>query len=264
MARFYGYEIFEGILWDLHRLAYQQGDCVLATSHQVVKELTEQRFGEVRLWRRGVDWEIFSPEFATPEMRNRLSDNHPERTLLLSVGRLAPEKQVEQIKAVLDTVPNTHLAIVGDGPYRKRLEEIYDGYPVTFVGYMSGMELSCAYASSDIFVFPTSSIETCGLVAAEAMASGIPVVASRVGGLPEIVQQGVNGYMFTENDVQQMVAYVRELVEHPEKRQQMSVAARESVADLSWISIMDDLFELYEEVIREYAETSQKLPASAI
>lgn len=262
MARFYGYGMFEGVLWALHRLAYQQADVVLATSRHAVADLEAHGFGKVRLWRRGVDWAQFSPAFASEAMRRRMTDNQPEKTLLLSAGRLAPEKQVEQIKAVLDAVPGVHLAIVGDGPHRETLERVYAGYPVTFMGYMTGDELSAAYASADVFMFPSSSIETFGLVAAEAMASGVPVVASRVGGMPEIIESGINGYLFPENDTAQMVAGVRALVENPDQRRAFGVRARESVSRLSWAAIMDELFALYADIIQADAALKKTRRAS--
>ncbi|MEL6270146.1 MAG: glycosyltransferase family 1 protein [Chloroflexota bacterium] len=257
MARFYGYGILEDTLWYLHRLGYKHADAVLATSKHAAADLEAHGISPVSVWRRGVDVERFSPDFATDEMRRRLTRNHPERTVLLSAGRLAPEKQVEQIKHVLDAAPCVHLAIVGDGPYRAKLEDVYRGYPVTFVGYMSGDDLSSAYASADIFVFPSSSIETFGLVAAEAMASGLATVASRVGGMPELIAHGENGYLFAENDTAHMVELVRDMVEHPEKRQQFGVAGRKTLSVLSWTVIMDELFALYDDVIAEKASKAR-------
>jgi len=250
MARFYGFGVFEGILWHFHRLVYQRADLVLATSKHTTEELKAHGFGEVRTWRRGVDVARFSPAYASREMRVRLSSGQPEKTLLLSAGRLAPEKQVEQIRHILDAVPDVHLAVIGDGPHRAKLEKWYAGYPVTFMGYLTGDELSTAYASADLFVFPSSSIETFGLVAAESMASGVPVVASRVGGMPEIIAHGVNGYLFEENDTEQMTHLVRDLVEHPDKRRDFGAKARETLIPLGWSHIMDELFDWYDELIR--------------
>jgi glycosyltransferase involved in cell wall biosynthesis len=167
------------------------------------------------------------------------------------VGRLAAEKQIEQILDVLDNVPNTHLALVGDGPHREKLEEIFAGRNVTFNGYMSGDELSTAYASGDIFVFPSSMFETFGLVVAEAMASGLGVVSSRVGGVPEIIEHGTNGFMFDVNDTQCMIDYVRILAENPAKRLEFGRKARQAVTPLSWDAIMDELFDVYEELIHQ-------------
>lgn len=249
MARFYGFGMFEGVLWQLHRMVYQQADCVMATSQHAQHDLIQHGFGDVGLWRRGVDTSRFSPEHATHAMRQRLLGGNPDATLLLSAGRLAPEKQVEQIREVLDAVPNVHLAIVGDGPHRKALEAHYKNYPVTFLGYMAGRELSEAYASADLFVFPSSSIETFGLVAVEAMASGLPIVASRVGGIPELIRDGINGFSFRENDTATLVQHVHHLVAHPETWDRLGWNARQTVARLDWGVIMDEFFEVYHSLI---------------
>jgi glycosyltransferase involved in cell wall biosynthesis len=217
-----------------------------------VAELESKGFGEVGLWRRGVDIETFSPSYYDQTVREELSGGNPDKVLLLSVGRLAPEKQVEQILPVLDQVPGVHLAIVGDGPYRAKLEETFAGRPVTFTGYKSGLDLSRAYASSDIFLFPSSTIETFGLVAAEAMASGLAVVSSRVGGVPELIEQGVNGYMFEMNDSATTIKQVRDLVEYPDKRKAMAQAAHQSACSMSWAEVSNELIAPYQRVIEQH------------
>jgi glycosyltransferase involved in cell wall biosynthesis len=252
MVRFYGFGAFQEPLWYAHKYVYRKGDYTLAPSKRIVSQLESRGFGQVGLWRRGVDINRFSPDYADETMRYELSGGQPDKTLLLSIGRLAPEKQVEQILPVLDNVPNTHLAIVGDGPYREKLEEIFAGRSVTFTGYKSGVELSRAFASADIFMFPSSTIETFGLVAAEAMASGLAVVSSNVGGVPEIIQPGVNGYMFEPNDLDTMVAQVRDLVEHPEKRRAMALAARDTMCKMSWEEVMNELLVTYDRIVQDH------------
>ncbi len=251
MARFYGVGFLSGPAWSLHRYFYRQADYRLATSKRIVGELEAHGFGPTGLWRRGVDPAVFAPSYRSEEMRRRLTDNHPERTLLLFVGRVAAEKQIERIAYTLNHIPNTHLAIIGDGPYRAKLENVYQGMPVTFAGYLKGAGLSTAYASSDIFVFP-SAIETFGLVVAEAMAAGLPVVSSRVGGVPELIESGVNGYIFEPNDDKRMTAYVKELLDDPAKRARIGEAARQSVQNLTWPNIMDELVQTYCKVIQNY------------
>ncbi len=259
MVRFYGFGVFQEPLWYLHRYVYSHADYCLAPSRRIITELQAHGFGQVGLWRRGVDISRFSPNYADEAVRYELSGGNPDKVLLLSVGRLAPEKQVEHILPVLDAVPNTHLAIVGDGPYREKLEEIFAGRSVTFTGYKSGEDLSRAYASADIFMFPSSTIETFGLVAAEAMASGVPVVSSNVGGVPEIVEAGVNGYVFEPNDLNTMVAQVRQLVDNPEKRRAMGHAARETMCRMSWDEVMGELLVTYERIAQDYTRKQAAL-----
>lgn len=251
-AAHYGLGFMKTPLWYYHRLIYNQADRILATSKHMVSELEAHGFNNVGLWRRGVHAGSFSPEFASQDMRDRISGGNSDKTLLLYVGRLAAEKQIHQIAPILDAIPNTHLALVGDGPYRAKLEEIFAGKSVTFNGYMTGDTLSAAYASADIFVFPSSMFETFGLVVAEAMAAGLPVVSSRVGGVPEIITHGDNGYMVEVDDVAAMIEHVRMLINDPAKRETFGQRAREAVAPLTWTSIMDELFEVYHEVIEAY------------
>ena len=252
MARFYGLGLLESPLWWLHRQVYRRADAVIAPSKRIAAELEAHNFGPVGLWRRGVQWDRFSPALADPALREMLTDSHPERVLLLSVGRLAPEKQVEHLVPVLDAVPNVHLAIVGDGPHRDKLEQVFAGKPVTFTGYKTGDELNAIYASADVFMFPSSPIETFGLVAAEAMASGLPVIASRVGGMPEIVEDGVTGFIHESGDTEAIVAAVRMLAADPDRRRAMSQAARHAAEHWSWTEVMDELFEKYRAVIADY------------
>jgi glycosyltransferase involved in cell wall biosynthesis len=254
-AAHYGLGFLKTPLWHYHRLIYNQADHILATSKHMVSELEAHGFNNVGLWRRGVHAGRFSPDFASRDMRDRISGGNADQTLLLYVGRLAPEKQIHQIAPILDAIPGTHLALVGDGPYRSKLEEIFAGKSVTFNGYMTGETLSAAYASADIFVFPSSMFETFGLVVAEAMAAGLPVVSSRVGGVPEIITHGENGYMVEVDDIGAMIEHVRLLANDADRRAAFGELARKAVAPLTWTAIMDELFEVYREVIDEYEAT---------
>src|SRR5262249_6446818 len=164
---------------------------------------------KVGLWRRGVDAEQYHPRFRDAAMRDMLSDGHPDEILLLYVGRLAAEKQIEQLRPVLERVRGTRLALVGAGPYQQALGRKFAGLPVNCVGYLRGEPLAMDYASGDIFTF-TSGFGGFVLVLLEAMRSGIPVVSSRVGGAQDMVQEGVSGYTFAVNDVEALTCAVEE------------------------------------------------------
>jgi glycosyltransferase involved in cell wall biosynthesis len=202
----------------------------------------------VGLWRRGVDAEQFNPRYSHVEMRARLSDGHPDETILLYVGRLSQEKQIDKIREVLRRVPGTRLAIVGDGPSRPALAEHFRGTPTKFIGYLRDEELWSAFASSDIFVFP-SAMETFGLVLIEAMAAGLPVVTSRVGGVDDMVRSGVNGYVFNTGDVRGMIDGVRAILVDPSKRMVMGRNARLFAETQSWPAMMDELVICYDDLI---------------
>ena len=192
----YGMGMLEPLLWELLKAAHNQALLNLCTSTAMVKELSEKGIQNTALWQRGVDTDTFRPDLRKNTMRKKLLGKFSdEGALLIYVGRLSAEKQIERIKPVLDALPKARLALVGDGPYRNQLEKIFDGSPTTFVGYLAGEELASAYASGDAFLFP-SSTETLGLVLLEAMAAGCPVVGANKGGIPDIITDGINGCLY--------------------------------------------------------------------
>ena len=244
----YGLAILEGFLWELIKASHNQADLNLCTSTAMMHELTSHGIERVDLWQRGVDTEMFQPHLTSMEMRSRLSQGHPESPLLLYVGRLGAEKEIDRIKPVLEAIPNARLALVGDGPHRQALEQHFAGTPTNFVGYLQGLDLASAFASADAFVFP-SRTETLGLVLLEAMAAGCPVVAARSGGIPDIVQDGVNGYLFDPTDEQGAIAATQRLLAHPEERDTLRQNARREAERWGWAAATRQLQNYYKAVV---------------
>lgn len=212
-----------------------KADLVLATSPQLKQQLEEIGCKRIDVWRKGIDTDVFSPEYKKEnvEMRSLLTDGHPEAPLLLYVGRLGTEKRIEQIKEVLARIPSARLAIVGAGPAEESLKAHFAHTPTVFTGLLAGESLSRAYAAGDVFVMPSDS-ETLGFVVLEAMASGVPTVCANAGGLPNLVVDGTTGTLFPPNDVDAMTECVRQLIEGPELRAKMGAAAREETLKWNW------------------------------
>ncbi len=229
---------------ELTKNIFNWSDYSLAPSTLVQQQMRRMGISNVGLWRRGVDAEAFNPRFRSAAMRAELTAGNPESTLLLYVGRLSDEKQIEHIRPTLEALPNTRLALVGDGPARAELERYFADLPVAFMGYLRGERLSQAYASADIFVFP-SRLETFGLVVIEAMAAGAPVVAARVGGVGDMVSDGVNGYSFASGDKAMLLEGVRRIASNRETMRWMGQQARAYAERQSWEAIMDEVIELY-------------------
>lgn len=246
----YNLAAFEGILWELLKLAHNQASLNLCTSTAMVEELTNHGIERVDLWQRGVDTDMFQPHLASRQMRSRLSGGFPEAPLLLYVGRVSAEKQIEEIKPVLEAIPEARLAIVGDGPNRLALEEYFSGTATNFVGYLQGLELASAYASADAFVFP-SRTETLGLVLLEAMAAGCPVVAARSGGIPDIVTDGVNGYLFDPTDAEGAITATKRLLETQGEREKMRENARKEAERWGWAAATRQLRRFYQEIVHQ-------------
>ena len=244
----YGLGALEGLLWELLKAGHNQAELNLCTSTVMVKTLTDHGIERVDLWQRGVDTETFQPDLANLEMRNRLSLGHPEDPLLLYVGRLGAEKEIDRIKPILEAIPNARLALVGDGPNRQTLEKYFAETRTHFVGYLGGQELAAAFASADAFVFP-SRTETLGLVLLEAMAAGCPVVAARSGGIPDIVEDGVNGYLFDPTDDWGAIAATQRLLSNQEERETLRRNARQEAERWSWSAATRQLQSYYRLVI---------------
>ncbi|MBD2503980.1 glycosyltransferase family 4 protein [Anabaena azotica] len=245
----YGLGMLEGLLWELLKAGHNQAALNLCTSTAMMEELSAHGIERVDLWQRGVDTELFQPDLASVEMRSHLSQNHPESPLLLYVGRLSAEKEIERIKPILEAIPQARLALVGDGPHRQALEKHFALTNTNFVGYLMGAELGAAFASADAFIFP-SRTETLGLVLLEAMAAGCPVVAARSGGIPDIVTDGVNGYLFDPKaDIQDAINATIRLLENQQERDTIRQNARKEAERWGWAAATRQLQDYYQKVI---------------
>ncbi len=158
-----------------------------------------------------------------------------DATRVLYVGRVSKEKDLDILAAAhaelrAAGVP-LQLVIVGIGPYAQPLAELLPD--ALFTGYLAGEDLATAYASADIFAFP-STTDTFGNVIIEAQASGLPVIVSHLGGPQELVEHGVTGLVTKARDVPDFARAIRTLAEDGGKRREMGRKARESVLNRSW------------------------------
>jgi glycosyltransferase involved in cell wall biosynthesis len=251
----YGMGMLEPLLWELLKAAHNQARLNLCTSTAMVQELSEKGIQHTDLWQRGVDTELFRPELRQQATRDKLLGGHSDTgKLLLYIGRLSAEKQIERIRPVLEAIPDARLALVGDGPHRQQLEAHFRGLPATFVGYLAGEELASAYASGDAFVFP-SSTETLGLVLLEAMAAGCPVVGANRGGIPDIVSDGVNGCLYDpdgkDGGANSLTAAVQRLLGDPQQRQALRQAARAEAEHWGWAGATAQLRRFYTRLLEQ-------------
>ncbi|WP_158736358.1 glycosyltransferase family 1 protein [Alteribacillus sp. YIM 98480] len=243
-ADYYKVSYLKPVLWWILKTLHNRADINLCTSKSVQEELTARGFKNVHLWKRGVDLNKFGVQYRDDDVRYRLCEGETDKTLLLYVGRLAAEKEIEKIRDVLDGSNRFRLAIVGDGPHRRTLESYFQGTPTVFTGFLHGEELAKAYASSDIFVFP-SRTETLGLVILEAMASGLPIVVANSGPTAEQVLDGENGMLYNPNikgDLKNTILKLQDVTE----RQMMGNQARETSCAFGWAAPSQQLLRLYE------------------
>jgi len=237
------------LLWWLTREYHNRADVNLTVSSIMQEELVRRGFGHVELWPPAVNTELFHPDRRSAAMRARLTQGRPERPLLLTVSRLAPEKNVGFLADVLPAFPAATLAVVGDGPQRGELERRFAGADVHFAGYLKGEELAAAYASADAFVY-ASETETMGNVVLEAMACGRAVVAPRAGGIPSLFTHEASGFLYEPGNRADAVQRIGALLADEALRQRVGRAARQRVDGRNWEQSVGRVREVYAEAVR--------------
>lgn len=159
---------------------------------------------------------------------------------------------MKELKRILEQIPNARLCIVGDGPQKSELECHFSSTGRThFTGKLHGDELSKAFASGDAFVMPSDS-ETLGFVVLESMASGVPVVGARAGGVPDLINDGVNSFLVETGDTD---AYVDRLIKLKDVnfRNKMASEARRETERWSWEAATSVLRNIqYEKAINNF------------
>lgn len=243
-AEHYGAGFIAPILWAYMRAVHNQADVNLCPSTTIHGELRRQGFRRVRWWRRGIDTELFTPGPPSQEMRARLTDGNPDDFLVVNVGRQAPEKGLERLREALFPAPGVRLALIGSGPSHATLRRQFAGTPTVLPGYMRGQELVEAYRSADAFILP-STTETFGLVALEAMACQVPVIAARAGGVMDTIVDGENGFYFDPARPEQIRPIIQRLRSEPDVRAQLAQNALQHAQSRSWRSTMDQLVDYY-------------------
>lgn len=196
------------------------------------------------IWSGGVDATLFHPSKRCDAFRREILQND-EETIALYVGRITREKGLERLLPLFEQAREQKVRwlMVGDGDDRKALQEQVKDLPVTFVGKQTGEDLAKAYASSDLFVFP-SQTDTFGLVLIEAMASGLPVIAFNHGGVPDIIDDQINGVMLDPAS-DALPSVFRELVSNKELRAALAANGRASVEHRwEWSTCVNDLINM--------------------
>jgi glycogen synthase len=195
----------------------------------------------------GVDVE----EFAGAEPRDDLG------RYVLTVGRLVQQKGLDTLLDAFartrDRLDGRRLVIAGEGPDRAKLEaraaELGIADTVVFLGLVSRASLPALFAAADAFVL-ASRREAFGLVALEAMAAGVPLVATTVGGVPEIATDGQSGLLVAPGDPDALGAALVRLLSEPDLRSLLAEGGRARAREHSWARAVDAYEALYREVIR--------------
>ena len=248
----YGVGSFEPVVWRRIRAIHRSADRTLAPSSWSVDQLRQQQIPRVHRWGRGVDSDVFHPDRRDPALRRRWVRD--EEVVVGYVGRLAAEKQVEDLRA-LEGLPGSRLVVVGDGPKRLRLQQMLP--TACFCGWLTGNDLARATASFDVLVHPGQH-ETFGQTIQEAMACGVAVVAVARGGPLDLVEHGRTGLHYPVGRLDLLRDQVHRLVADPGERLAFGTAGRVAVRDRSWSRLTQVLLVHYLEVA-----SAARLPIAA-
>lgn len=245
LGRFSG--MLERYLGRFHRSAWR----TYTPSEASRAELLRIGVEDVEVWGRGVDLAQFRPDRRSNELRTRLGVQRA--FTFLHVGRLAPEKNVAVLlrgfAKLRERVGHdaVRLVIAGSGPDQGALQ---DSAPpgTVFLGNLDrATELPALYATADAFVF-ASTTETLGLVVLEAMASGLPVIATPAGGVADHLRNGVNGLAFPANDADALASAMHHLVTGSDLSERLAEGALMTARALGWDEELDRLDRSYKAI----------------
>lgn len=236
------------------RFSILKSDGLTAVSRYLQGE-TERNFGvdteQIRVIPNFVDTELYR-RGRVPCHRAKLATD--DEKILMHVSNFRRVKRVEDVVEIFARVSKeipSRLVMVGDGPDRARAEQRAEDLGVSeravFIGKHTSVDevLACA----DLFLLPSES-ESFGLAALEAMACGTPVLASRVGGLPEVVEDGGCGYLFPVGDLEAMAGGAIEILSSDDRWRAMSARGREIAQErFSTAQIVDIYERFYKEVL---------------
>ncbi|CAO3589643.1 unnamed protein product [Absidia cylindrospora] len=293
----FGWGWFTPLMWRWVEFNHARCLYTACPSPSTKQMLEHHGFDHVRLWPRGVDMQLFSTVHRSSKLREQWMggsssrkggseqvDNSNSSTLaekkcvLLYVGRISFEKNIGLLLDAYKEMDHSkcHLVCVGHGPAFDDIQRKYctattdqqqdDGdasnkrvLPITFTGYLKGTDLAAAYASADVFAFP-STTETFGQVILEAMASGLPIVGLQAEGICDLIDHGHSGLLLETMDedgsnigqhnmIMGYKAHLERLVDHPSERELMGQNALAASKSYTWTAAMDHMVQIYKDAI---------------
>lgn len=257
---YYNLPLFKPALWEYIRFWHQRADYNITVSKALMEELIEHEIDTHNVLPRGLDIQERHPDFYDEELYKELTFNLPNQKLLVYVGRLASEKGLRQLRAILEERDDICLAMVGDGPEREELETYFEGTKTTFLGFKFGEELSKAFATGDAFIFPSTS-ETFGLVISEAMASGLPVFAAKSAPTLEQITHLETGIVFESNNRESLIKSM-DYLDNALLMQKIKLTARNQVEKYTWANATQVMLDYYQNAIDIHERRYNKVQKS--
>lgn len=238
------------LAWKQFRKTYEKLDYITAPTRTAAN--LAKRSGikkEIHPLSNGIDMERFNPNVQGQHLRKKY--NLPDNPLLVTVGRLDKEKNVDKMLRALARVPkdiDIHFAIAGKGAEKIDLENLAKkldlGNRVTFLGFVPDEELPGLYAISHCFINACIAELQC-IAAMEAMATGLPVIAANAVALPELVHHGKNGFLFEVDAIDQMAEHITKIFSNSVLRQKMSEQSLDIIARHDIKNVIGEFESLY-------------------
>ena len=250
--KYYKVSLLEPAMWKYLSWFYKKCKLVFVPSPSMQEILEEKKIEtDFRIWARGIESEIFNPGRRSDEWRKKHGFK-PDDIVITFISRLVWEKNLKLFADVVNKITSkrehTKAMIVGDGPAMSEMKELMPD--AVFTGFLGGTDLATAYASSDVFFFP-SDTETFGNVTLEAMASGLPAVVADATGSRSLVEDGENGFVIPVESTDKFYTFIDKLVTDTELRIRMGQVGLEKSKSYSWDAINNNLVGYYREVLKE-------------
>lgn len=261
--------VYTKITTDYMRFFYRSFATIFTRSADYAASLAERGFPAEKTMRLtpGVALETFQPSFRDPAIWDRYDGVDPLSVKILYCGRVSVEKNLPLLTEVWPRVRRAcaakgrvaELIVVGDGPYRAKMQKELAGTGAHFLGFKHGRELSEIYASCDLFAFP-SLTDTLGQVVLESQSSGLPVVVSDQGGPKEVVAEDVTGFVLPGDDPGAWTTAIARLVMDDEIRERMARSAHTRAQRYSIRASFDHFWRAHETAMKAEARQSARSP----
>jgi len=252
-------------------------DCILANSDFTAELLTDVGVSDTRV--SVLTGGVSAGRFAEATSAGRVREQHgidAEAKVLLTACRMVRKKGVDflidRMGAIVEACPSAHLLLVGDGRHYRRFRRAAEGSPVshriTFAGKVDHRRIDEYYAAADVFVLasrvqvdPLTGLrdaETMGRVLCEANAASLPVIAARSGGIPSVIEHGVNGLLFEPDDEESLLAQLRALLSSESLRQGLVERGRlRASQEFDWAHIVSEHERCFEELLDDVRQDSR-------
>jgi len=253
-------ELVKKLAWSQFRQVFEKLDIVTTPTKSAADYLKKTGFTKgVRPVSCGIDLERFNPKNNGDYLAKRYK--LPQKPILLSVGRLDKEKNLDVVLKAVQEVSKSidfHFVIAGSGAYATHLQNLVKKYNIesyaTFTGFVSDEDLPNLYCLADCFII-AGTVELQGIVVMEAMASGLPVIAVEALALPELVKNGENGYLFRVGDIQAISESISLIFSNQSLRQKMAQKSLAIIQEHDITRTINQYVRLYEDLTKQKNES---------